>query len=682
MGDENDIQTGVATPVTDPTDDVSRIDRGPGQQVQRHTTITPQGTSIQGTTYPTPRNAQELQAIRLQMQRNGVSPAAQVNWLNQLAPTPAAPRGPRPTATMTQSFSQTTQAPVRAETQQQLEDATGAFEGARDAAQADEVGIARRQAQGAQDIADHLGNIERRILDEDADRTARAQTQFRNLQSRIQDVAEARVDPEAYFGGSFGRRMGAAILVGLGNFAAHQRGRDSGQAAQVIQQAVERNLRAQELNQAQTRSAAGMQGQALAQFRQLLGDETAAREAARAAAYTAVQARVQSMLAQARPDQVEGLQALSNAVQEMQAASMQAAADRARWTIETSVTDERRMSHQQAMRQLQQVMGGGGTPGGTPGGAASGAARGGAGRRRVGPGRPGAGRPLQGGPGLSAEDIAAARDEVVAGLDAASQVAVPNIESGGAVLPFDPALWHAGDVPPENRTRALAAAAVSQRVAAIHDQFEALRDARTASNWIETQHHLDQLRVDMRRIEMDFSNTGVLNSPGEIALMDEAIGDITRSDTADWARLTDARARFAAWAARQHRRNDSILSQFGSGVNSRLLRLRRTQGRVDPRPAPEPEGDAGLSEVARQSVGATVGGLAGGLPGLVIGGSLASEEGGGNVGANIRQRADQAGSLAGRAYEGFRGLISPHIDSAARNRSALSRFLFPTPDSE
>lgn len=102
------------------------------------------------------------------------------------------------------------------------------------------------------------------------------------MERQIQDVGNRRVDPEHFFGEGAGSRIGAAIAVAFGQLGSALSGGPNA-ALEILNRRISQDIEAQASNRQNELSALGARGQNLARFREILGDEQAARAAATAA---------------------------------------------------------------------------------------------------------------------------------------------------------------------------------------------------------------------------------------------------------------------------------------------------------------------------------------------------------------------------------------------------------------
>jgi hypothetical protein len=462
-----------------------------------------------------------------------------------------APRGPRvpPGNVMEQTFATATSAPVTAETQAMAADAGEHFAAAQRKQQALELEQVRRAAEGEREAAEvetRAADLQQQAFEE---RERETQSRLASLDETIDRVANNRIDPDAFFGESFGRRIGAGIMVALGGLAQAFRGGGPNAGAEIIDQMIERNIAAQEANQANDRAAAGLEGQAFGMFRRMLGDNDAAREATRAAHLRGVQQRVSAMIAGAAPDQVAALRSLEAALGEMAQASQAAARDQGRWSIETSVT-RRRVGTPQAMEraateQMLSKMSPSERQAYVEAMSRVEAERRGAGGR--GRGR-GAGRPVRPRrPGESREEYAriVGNEEAVSALTAragAEGAAVrPDFAASGILVPIPGqegrmaalASLHAGEEGRLNELESTAATFLQDlnaldaiiRTRDENGNFDPARRTRMAGLI-----HRIETRMQQQ------ANMGVLNADFEIERLREMVGPFSEMETADWAR--------------------------------------------------------------------------------------------------------------------------------------------------
>lgn len=128
----------------------------------------------------------------------------------------------------------------------------------------------------------------------EAGRAQEYQNRLNSIDHTLLAIRQNRVDPEAFFGQGAGTRMGAAIVVALGELARSIGGDTVNRAAQIIENRIQQSIAAQQMNQQNLQRSAMIQNQAMAQYRAILGDERAAEAAARAAGWEAAIGRVQA----------------------------------------------------------------------------------------------------------------------------------------------------------------------------------------------------------------------------------------------------------------------------------------------------------------------------------------------------------------------------------------------------
>jgi hypothetical protein len=128
-------------------------------------------------------------------------------------------------------------------------------------------------------------------------------TRLDNLAQTIDAVGQQRIDPEAFWGGGVSgglRRIGAAVSIALGFMSGVDLGTNVNPGLEMIQQAIQNNIQAQEANIANQRGLLGDRRAALSMFRDQLGNEADAREAMMAAGWESAVHRLQGVLTGAR----------------------------------------------------------------------------------------------------------------------------------------------------------------------------------------------------------------------------------------------------------------------------------------------------------------------------------------------------------------------------------------------
>ena len=496
-------------------------------------------------------------------------------------------------------MSATTQAPVTQATRDAAAAARVGMEDATAQARADQIHLAQLRADGMTRMAAQQEEGARIEDQEVAERQAQMRARTQRMDDTIERVQNNRIDPEAFFGRDFGHRLGAGVLVALGNIGQALGGGEN-QALALINQGIERNMRAQEANQANLRAGAGMEGQALGQFRAMLGDEEAAREASRAAHLAAAGSQVRALMANAQPQQLQGLHRLQDALRAAQQAAQAAANDRARWTMERrtavdqrtsmsgasraalgiqrdTMTSEEREEYETAItrqRALSATMRGGG----------AGASRI---RRRSRRARSRADQVAR----ISAEDIEEAREGIRDREETASSVATPDFGSLG-IFEMDPERWR-GVQPEEGTIRMIVerSSAVSN-INRVLDRIEHWR--RNRSDWsaltdADRNAELSEMREQLRNNIRIARGFGVVSGTGEIAAIQEATGDPTGTQFLDTlmrrgtgARLREMRRGFNAEA-------ESLLRPFGLRLRTRSNQLQGGRGNVPVSETPVPE---------------------------------------------------------------------------------------------
>lgn len=545
--------------------------------------------------------------------------------LSRFVPEPAAPTGPRAVLPGREQYalSTTETAPVTPETQALLQQTGADFATAQSGAQAQE----RRQFEIAADaqrqMAEAQAAEQARQVEAERARQAQINDRMAAFDNTIRRVQEQRIDPEGFFGGDFGRRIGAGILVALGQFAAGLTGGENA-ALGIINRAIDRNLESQRANMQNAREGARLEGQALSQFQNLLGDERAAEDAARAAHLAAVQSRLQGMIASARPDQVASLQKLSNAIQAAQAAAQQAAADRGRWSIERSFSVDRRVSPSTAMRSAAAAQTGMLSPREVEerltrqralGIAAQGSGpRASATRRRSARGREQAlsGLDILRRP-ITAENIDEAREQLRNAQETRAATSAPDVAIGG-MFDIDEGMLRSQLSDATARTALREAVASAAAINRIISQAEQIREGRgifAQMTDVDTNETLRALGQEATFHTRRMQNFGAMNGPGEQEIIADLIGTFDQSDLGDFLRMESTPARLRALRQMTNRAVEGW-APYGVTFRSPENRGNAAGGVVPPAPqdtAPPPQ--RGVSERSGGVTGATAGFLSG-----------------------------------------------------------------------
>lgn len=156
---------------------------------------------------------------------------------------------------------------------------------------------------------------------EDQARTMQWQTE--RADNINQQVLSGRIDPNRVLGDSFsGGRIAAALGLFISGLAQGEQGANS--FLQIINQTIDRDIAAQMANMDNLRAGAQNQQNLVGMYRTVFGDETAAREAARATMLQSVAQKLQAQ--QARMAQAGQQPALMLALAELDRAKASAAA--------------------------------------------------------------------------------------------------------------------------------------------------------------------------------------------------------------------------------------------------------------------------------------------------------------------------------------------------------------------
>jgi hypothetical protein len=161
-----------------------------------------------------------------------------------------------------------------------------------------------------------------------------------NLDAAIRDLSRRDIQPDRFFAGNGGaNRFGAALAVALGSLGSSLTGGPN-EALAIINATVERDIEAQRANMANAQAGVGAQQSALGMFLNMLGDERAAEEATRAAAYGNLVQRINTQIQSYGPGMAVRGQQLQQALIDLQANSQRmaqaaAAANVGRVTVST-----------------------------------------------------------------------------------------------------------------------------------------------------------------------------------------------------------------------------------------------------------------------------------------------------------------------------------------------------------
>ena len=171
------------------------------------------------------------------------------------------------------------------------------------------------------DVASQLEAQRQQQAAEDQARTMQWQTE--RADNINQQVLSGRIDPNRVLGDSFsGGRIAAALGLFISGLAQGEQGANS--FLQIINQTIDRDIAAQMANMDNLRAGAQNQQNLVGMYRTVFGDETAAREAARATMLQSVAQKLQAQ--QARMAQAGQQPALMLALAELDAAQASAAA--------------------------------------------------------------------------------------------------------------------------------------------------------------------------------------------------------------------------------------------------------------------------------------------------------------------------------------------------------------------
>jgi hypothetical protein len=111
-------------------------------------------------------------------------------------------------------------------------------------------------------------------------------------QATIEELDNAKVDPDKFYGGSMGKRVLAAIAIGLGEFSRIWTGGNTNNALNIINKAIDDDIGAQRANITQLGNKANLQRQMMSDLRAKYDDETAGNLAVRAAMLDQAQRKI------------------------------------------------------------------------------------------------------------------------------------------------------------------------------------------------------------------------------------------------------------------------------------------------------------------------------------------------------------------------------------------------------
>lgn len=603
-----------------------------------------------------PANLNPTQAM-VYLQNQGFSQRAAMEWVRSQMPTTAPRPAGRQPGTVTESFSMNLDAGVTPENQANLTAANEEFYKSRSNAQLGERQFAQLAANAEQELANEHARQVQLMEQREAERQQDIGSRMQAFDESIRRVADQRIDPEGFFGGDFGRRLGAGIVVALGQLGAAMGGGENA-ALGIINGAIERNIAAQRDNLQNQREGVRMEGQALSQYQRLLGDERAAEEAARAAHYAAVLGRVRTMMANAKPEQLAGLQRLANAIAEQQAAAQAAAADRGRWSIERNYQLERRTdargvqnammgARQSALSQMEQLMQ-------QQAAAAQGLTgdavrrRGAGGGRRAG-GQPGAPAGAPDGQRDPSAWTSEAINEALTGAaeqaGAMNAVTGPDLGYNGMFEQFDPNRWNADGVTDTMRNNAATAAETAASMNDIIGDMLALRRGRSFGDAMADRDTNTRLRADAHELVSLYLQSRGFGAPqeAEFERLAEIIGNGDESGLRDWMSRENTDVRLERLRQNTIRIAHRRLNQVGWRRRDLGGDIEQRGGNPGPPPTQNPR-EVEQRGVEPNTVGATVGavrgatvGMAAGAPfggpigsfgGMLLGGALGAGYGG------------------------------------------------------
>lgn len=122
-------------------------------------------------------------------------------------------------------------------------------------------------------------------------------------QSTLQELDDAKVDPDKFYGGSIGKRLLAAIAIGVGEYARIMSGSGQNTALAIINKAIDDDIASQKANITQLGNKATLQRQAMADLRAKYDDEISGNLAQRAAMLEMAQRKIATVTAKATSEQ-------------------------------------------------------------------------------------------------------------------------------------------------------------------------------------------------------------------------------------------------------------------------------------------------------------------------------------------------------------------------------------------
>jgi hypothetical protein len=162
---------------------------------------------------------------------------------------------------------------------------------------AKQIGIAEQQA--AQEQLKEMQKTEFEIAQQDY---MRSQIEERKqiavgeamgkYEATIKELDDAKVDPDRFYGGSMGKRVLAAISIGLGEFSRIWTGGNTNNAMNIINKAIDDDIGAQRANITQLGNKANLQRQMMSDLKAKYDDEQQGNLAVRAAMLDQAQRKV------------------------------------------------------------------------------------------------------------------------------------------------------------------------------------------------------------------------------------------------------------------------------------------------------------------------------------------------------------------------------------------------------
>lgn len=265
---------------------------------------------------------------------------------------PTGPAGPRMQETIGTELSIPGQ--VSPETQLGLALTTAMLPTAQAGAEQAALDVFRGQEQMSAEMAEQQRAAAEEQQRQAQELSGRLMGMQRRLQERIDAVSSMRIDQTEAFGG-MGGRVAAGIAIALGQIGSAIGGGENAALA-IVNRIVDRNMQAQAMNIANERAGVSAAGNALAQTRAILGDEQAARDAARAMHLQAFATQLDGQMAGLRGDALVRAQRLRSLLQQQADLAARAAAEREAGRMQVEFETEVRGTPEMVAQQRNAVL--------------------------------------------------------------------------------------------------------------------------------------------------------------------------------------------------------------------------------------------------------------------------------------------------------------------------------------